>query len=394
MRPKAIAVLTFLLFSISNGQAATLKVLHTFKGGLDGAGPYAGVIFDSAGKLYGVTEAGGIYGQGTVFRLTHSLSAWNKKVLYNFTGGTDGNQPIGGLAIDEAGNLYGTASAGGDPSAQCGTVFKLTRSGSSWIFTVLHTFIGGNDGCAPGSNLRYAGGGLYGTTVSGGSANHGTVFSLPTSGGNDFVSPFLSTIGNQPWGGINSWGYGTTYAGGSQGRGTVYELVYGHHLAVKHTFTLLGKAGYYPLGDLLNVNVNGVGTMYGTTFAGGVGFHGTAYQLTASPYQYDVWLIHVLHSFSGPDGESPGAGLTADSAGNLYGTTIWGGADPGLSGTVFKLTPGANNTWTHTLLHSFTGGKDGGAVYSGVVLDNAGNVYGTTLKGGASQAGVVYEVTP
>ena len=130
--------------------------------------------------------------------------------------------------------------------------------------------------------------------------------------------------------------------------------------------------------------------MYGTTSEGGVGGHGTVYLLTASQYLYDVWLTSVLHSFSGPDGANPSAGLVMDPAGNLYGTTVLGGA--GDSGTVFKLTPGAKNKWTHTLLYSFTGGADGDQIYSGVVLDSAGNLYGTAAGGGTG--GVVYEVTP
>ena len=391
MRPKTIVVLTFLLFSISSAHAATQKVLYAFTGGVDGREPYAGVIFDPAGNLYGATESGGLYGLGTVFRLTPSGGAWTETVLYNFTGGTDGYDPIGGLAIDEAGNLYGTAAGGGDASAQCGTVFKLAPSNSGWTFTVLHTFIAGTDGCAPGSSLSYYAGTLSGTTVNGGLSNQGTAFRLPTSGGNEFNAAFALNNGNHPWGGIGG-GYGTTYNGGKLGVGNVYEWTYGHHLVAKHAFNLTGAAGRYPLGELLHGVRNGTSTMYGTTSAGGVGGHGAVYLLTASLYKYDVWLLSVLHGFSGPDGASPSAGLVMDAAGNLYGTTVFGGADPGYSGTVFKLTPGANNKWTHTLLYSFTGGADGGNIYSGVVLDGAGNLYGTAAGGG--NGGVVYEVTP
>jgi uncharacterized repeat protein (TIGR03803 family) len=395
MRPKTIVALTFLLFSISSGHAATQKVLYAFTGGVDGSLPYAGVIFDPAGNLYGATEFGGLYGKGTVFQLTPSGGAWTETVLYNFTGGPDGNDPIGGLAIDEAGNLYGTAADNGDPSAQCGTVFKLSPSNSGWTFTVLHTFTGGKDGCVPGSSLRYGGGYLSGTTVYGGPSNQGTVFRLQTSGGSYFNAVFALNNGNHPWGGINFGGYGTTYAGGKYGTGNEYEWTYGHHLVVKHVFTPTGKAGYHPLGELLQGFENGTSTMYGTTYSGGVGGHGAVYKLTESLYKYDVWLFSVLHNFSGPDGASPGAGLVMDPAGDLYGTTVFGGADPGYAGTVFKLTPGANNKWTHTLLYSFSGGADGGDIYSGVVLDSAGNLYGTAAGGGpGGVGGVVYEVTP
>jgi uncharacterized repeat protein (TIGR03803 family) len=391
MRPNTIVVLTFLLFSISSGHAATQKVLYAFTGGVDGNSPYAGVIFDPAGNLYGVTEFGGLYGKGTVFQLTPSGGAWTETVLYNFTGGADGYDPIGGLAIDEAGSLYGTAAGGGDPSAQCGTVFKLAPSNSGWTFTVLHTFIAGTDGCGPGSSLSYYGGTLSGTTVNGGPSNQGTAFRLPTSGGNEFNAAFAANNGNHPWGGT-SGSYGTTYNGGTWGVGNVYEWTYGHHLVPKHVFNLTSGAGRYPLGELLHQNAGGTSKMYGTTYAGGVGGDGAVYVLTESLYKYDVWSISVLHHFSGPDGADPGAGLVMDPAGNLYGTTVFGGSDPGYAGTVFKLTPGAKNKWTHTLLYSFTGGADGGQIYSGVVLDSAGNLYGTAAGGG--NGGVVYEVTP
>src|SRR5208337_613028 len=121
---------------------------------------------------------------------------------------------------------------------------------------------------------------------------------------------------------------------------------------------------------------------------------GTVYQLKECQTCFwgDIWNLSVLHSFSGPDGDGPWAGVVLDAAGNLYGTTQWGGTDPGYSGTVFKLTPGAKNTWTQKVLYSFTGGTDGGIPTSGVVLDIAGNLYGTTKSGGTFNAGVVYEV--
>ncbi len=331
------------------------------------------------GTLYGVTEAGGLYGKGTVFQLTPSVGTWTETVLYNFTGGLDGNLPIGGLAIDEGGNLYGTTAGGGDPFSSCGTVFKLSPSTSGWTLTVLHAFTGGTDGCSPAASLLYNTGALSGTTVHGGSSNQGTAFSLPTSGGSDFNAAFSLNNGKHPWGGINSWRYGTTYEGGKYGTGNVYEWTYGHHLAVKHVFSPTSAAGHYPLGDLLNENQSGVSKMYGTTSVGGAGGRGAVYRLTESQTTYDVWYTSVLHSFSGPDGDSPGAGLVMDPAGSLYGTTTFGGADPGLAGTVFKLTPGLTNKWTHTLLYSFTGGTDGGQIYSGVILDSAGNLYGTAI---------------
>jgi len=392
MRAKVIAVLFFFFFSVSSAQASTQKVLYTFTGGNDGGQPYAGVIFDTSGNLYGVTQTGGLYNRGTVFELSPTKSgSWTETVIYNFTGGTDGDEPVGGLAIDSSGNLYGTAIAGGDPKAQCGTVFELSPSPSGWTFTLLHSFQGGTkDGCAPMADLSVVWDeGEYrwvGTTTAGGTKNLGTAFE---EGG--FTWSFRGTNGGQPAGGVNAWGYGAAYGGGSLGGGTVYYLSYGNRVLVVHSFKE-SKEGVNPMGELLAQTVGGVSSMYGTTSFGGASRGGTVYRLTESQTRPNVWACSVLHSFSGPDGDGPAAGLIMDSTGNLFGTTSGGGS--GGAGTVFKLTPGAKNKWTQTVLYNFTGGNDGGSVYSGVVFDNSGNLYGTTLKGGAQNQGVVYEVTP
>jgi uncharacterized repeat protein (TIGR03803 family) len=401
MRAKAIVVLTFLLFAVSSGgQAGNQKVLYTFTGGVDGSQPYqAGVIFDPAGNLYGVTQYGGAYGQGTVFQLTPSTNgAWTETVLHSFTGGTDGLQPQGGLAIDGAGNLYGTTSWGGDPNAGCGTVFKLSPSDNGWTFNVLHAFTNGQDGCSPqGGNLRVlAGGSIYGTTAGGGAGSQGTVFALYPAWPFYWVWPLRGGNGEFP-GGLGGYvpgaaNYGTANFGGAHGVGTVFELAgpTGYSIETKHTFNTTNAAGSYPIGDLAGQDNGNGGFMYGVTAAGGVGGYGTVYQLTESQSIYDLWSISVLHSFSGLDGATPWAGVVLDAAGNLYGTTFSRGK--GGAGTVFKLTLGAKNTWTHTVLYSFTGGIDGGEPTSGVVFDNAGNLYGTTNTGGAFKQGVVYEV--
>ncbi len=381
----------FLLFTVSSAQTGPQKVLHTFTGGVDGGQPYqAGVIFDPAGNLYGVTQLGGAYGQGAVFQLNPSPGGtWTENVLYSFIGAPDGERPQGGLIIDGAGNLYGTTSSGGDSG--CGTVFKLAQSDSSWAFTVLYSFAGGQDGCSPQSDLSFLPDGyIFGTTAGGGLGSQGTAFRLSTSGTGYVYSSFQGSDGKYP-GGMNSWGYGTTYYGGKEQVGNIFEPVHlgNNQINVEHVFTTVGEAGYFPAGDLATqVNADGVWIMYGTTSWGGVGGRGTVYQLTQNAL--GGWSISVLHSFSGPDGSSPWAGPVLDAAGNLYGTTQWGG--PENAGTVFKLTPGTANKWAQTVLYNFTGGTDGSVPTSGVVLDSAGNLYGTTLSGGASNQGVVYEV--
>ncbi|MGP0096238.1 MAG: choice-of-anchor tandem repeat GloVer-containing protein [Terriglobales bacterium] len=412
MRTKAIVVLTLLLFSIpSSGQAGTEKVLYAFTGGLDGGQPMAGVIFDPAGNLYGVTQYGGAYNQGTVFELTPSPGGtWTETVLYSFGGVPDGSEPQYNLVMDGAGNLYGATSLGG-PGECNGTVFELSPSESGWTFTLLYAFNGGNnDGCVPSSDLFLRNGYLYGTTGDGGPANAGTIFVVPTSGGRDAVWTFNGTNGDAPsgLGLINIRGstgiYGTTIAGGDAGGGVVFEAVDNQGRAGirdKYQFkTTKGKAGWSPYGDLATqVNPDGLGIMYGTTSLCANGCQGTVYQLTQDPEHYppyDKWALSVLHSFSGLDGDgaSPFAGVVLDAAGNLYGTTAYGGASAGYAGTVFKLTPGASNQWTETVLYSFSGGTDGSVPYATVVLDSTGNLYGTTYEGGAYGQGVVYEVTP
>ena len=393
MRAKAIIyillVFALMLVTARNADGTTQKVLYSFTGGVDGGDPYAGVILDSAGNLYGVTEHGGLYGRGTVFKLAPSQNGWTETVLYNFTGGTDGAEPIGGLTWSEYGELYGTASAGGDPASGCGTVFNLWNTS----LTVVHTFKGSGDGCSPGAVLYYiSGGGIWGTTVYGGSRGYGAAFVID-SDGNYAVDSFSGSNGQNPWGGINQWGYGVTFEGGRTTHGKLYQVIWPSSFKIIRGFGTTSTVGYHPMGELLAVTINGVRTMYGVTYSGAAGGGGAVYRMTEDPVKQH-WATKVLHAFSGPDGEGPGSGVIRDAAGNIYGTTMYGGADPGFAGTVFKLSPGLKNKWVHTVLYNFSGGNDGGVVTSGVVMDAAGNLYGTTSEGGLYGQGVVYQIVP
>ena len=404
MRTKVVLVLTFLLFSISNAHASTQKVLYTFTGGLDGGQPYqASVIFDQSGNLYGVTEYGGVYNWGTVFQLTPSPSGeWTETVLHSFTGGADGDRPQGGLAIDGSGNLYGTTSDGGDPGVYCGTVFSLSPSESGWTFTVLHTFTGGKDGCSPQADVSNSDL-LRGTTAGGGCGQQGTVFEMSTSGAGYYVYCFAGNNGMYPGGlgDCGGWVCGTSYYGGAHHVGNVWHLFWERPPSNIHAFSAQDKLGYGPIGNLVSqTNECGEGgIVYGTTFDGGAGssgeHSGTVYQLALKPNRFGEcgWSSSALHSFpaSLEDGQTPWAGLALDAAGNLYGTTMYG--PRGSGGMVFMLTP-SPSTWLETVLYGFTGGADGGTVTSPVVLDQAGNLYGTTTNGGAYNQGVVFEVTP
>jgi uncharacterized repeat protein (TIGR03803 family) len=397
MRAKAILVCVFLVLSSIGVGAATYKTLHSFTNFYDSENPFPGLIFDRAGNLYGVA-AWGTENEGTIFQLVPSQGSWQFNVLHQFDlQDPEGAGPIGGLVMDEVGNLYGTASYD-HGTWGCGTVFKLSLSKG---FTVLHYFTGA-DGCDPEATLRYNTGWLWGTTKGGGSTGQGTVFSMQTSGDSFQFHSFSRQNGNQPLSAFNPWSYGTTYSGGEKGVGNLYRLDQIYGLINQHSFTRAGKAGYGPMGDLLTLHVGGVRTMYGTTSAGGVGGGGTVYRLTEVQPNSERWRISVLHSFSSSSeskgGSSPMAGLTADAAGNLYGITSRAGESGSGCGTVFKLSPGKNkksNNWTYTVLHRFEPGLFEGCGPTGrLVFDKAGNLYGTTQWGGDFGYGAVYEIIP
>jgi uncharacterized repeat protein (TIGR03803 family) len=302
--------------------------------------------------------------------------------------------------MDGSGNLYGTTSSGGDAACQCGNVFELTPAVSGWTKRTLYNFTGGSDGAYPGAGLVFDGAGnLYGTTVHGGyptkgqcvaTAGCGTIFELtPTdTGWTELVlRRFSGSDGNEPFSGLtfdaNGFLCGTTYSGGAYGLGTAFG---GH---ARRSFSATNKVGTHPLGGLISDNA---ANLYGTTYSSPAPGKGAIFKLTPAP-SGPSFIASVLYTFTGSDGAQPAAGLIFDGAGNLYGTTISGGASSNRAGTVFKLTR-SGTRWTETLLHSFTGGKDGSQPYASVILDDAGNVYGTTLTGGSHGAGVVVEIIP
>jgi uncharacterized repeat protein (TIGR03803 family) len=349
------AVIGFLITWGSVNAVGQEQVLHAFNGA-DGIRPDAGVILDGSGNVYGTTSGGG--GSrcdcGTVFKLSLGTNGkWTRTVLHRFNG-KDGANPFAGVISDAAGNLYGTTWLGGNSQnpcdSNCGVVFKLSPGANgAWTETVLHEF-NGKDGAEPYAGLIFdAAGNLYGATSVGGTSSccgFGTVFKL---------SP------------------------GANGKWTETVL---------HSFN--GKDGANPYAGVI---FDGAGNLYGTTFSAATG-KSTVFRLT--PSANGKWTHTVLHPFSGKDGRSLYAGLIFDAEGNLYGATEDGGAYNG--GTVFKLSPGANGKWTHTvLLHAFNG-ADGAQPYAGLVFDAAWNLYGTTFEGGTSKScigcGTVFKLSP
>lgn len=342
------------------GAASKYKTLYTFTGGADGRQPMAGVVLDKAGNLYGTTEIGGNAGQGTAFELRRNGDgSWTEIVVHSFCSApscTDGSFPVAAMIFDHDGNLYGTTAYGG--ASGNGVVFELTpNSDGSWTENVLYAFTGGTDGSSPLAGVIFdATGDLYGTASVGGGDNKGVVFKL---------TPNLD----------GSWSE-----------------------SVLHIFT--GNDGWVPRANLI---FDTAGTLYGTTANGGKGDgefgNGLVFQLI--PNADGTWKEKVLHAFTGGrDGALPWAAVIFDSAGNLYGTTLWGGDNPlncgrpSECGVAFKLMRKADGEWKETVLHDFTAGNDGWEIGAGLMFDAIGNLYGTTVNGSRHGWGTAFELMP
>jgi uncharacterized repeat protein (TIGR03803 family) len=370
------------LVPLDSAEAGHEKVLYSFSGGLDGNDPDSRLVMDDNGNLYGTTFDGGDFGAGTVFKLRPNGT---QSVLHSFTGGSDGGFPTGDLILSVDNALIGTTEAGGDHGA--GTIFAVNREGSE---SVMYSFTGGSDGANPvGGVITDGAGNLYGTTKNGGDSSFGTVFELVAFGGgtkvlhsftagSDGANPESSLVmdadGNL---------YGTTLGGGALNQGTAFKLTPKSKLKVLHSFDGTND-GRFPTSGLV---LDGDGNLYGTNVGGGVNIAGTAYRLKPNGN------IKVLHAFSGgDDGGNPAGALTLGADGNLYGATASGGAGDASVGTVFRLSPGGKEK----VLHSFDADvdvNDGFQPSAGLIMDTGGTLYGVTANGGASGAGTVFRVT-
>jgi uncharacterized repeat protein (TIGR03803 family) len=317
------------------------SILYDFPTG-ELAGPFGGPVLDARGNIYGTTEYGGpYYPGGTVFELTPVSGAWDFTLLHSFGGpGDNACCPLASVILDKAGNLFGTAYA----------VFELTPGQDGWTETILPR----PDGLGPSAGvIMDAAGNLYGTTEYGGTYNAGIVFELrPVTAGpqGSWSSRILHTFGSFP----------------NDGKKT-------------------------SLGQLV---VDQHGNLYGATNQGGsnicidVGC-GTVFKLARVPVTPGgVWVETILYNFTSA-AYGPGGGVTFDRAGNLYGTTIYGGGTG--CGVVYELAAAQSGNWQYTLLHSFLG-SDGCQPDANLTLGPDGNLYGTTATGGAGGAGVVFEI--
>ena len=410
----ALVTLLGLVLLTQPAQAQTFTVIHTFTGGADGANPHAGLTIDGTGNLYGTAARGGV-GYGTVFKLAHKNSQWMFASLYSFAGGYGGSEPYARVVIGSDDTLYGTTFAGGYGGCSygghfgCGTVFNVRPPASvcrisfcSWMATVLYHFTGSPpDGRNPLGDLAFDhAGNIYGTTFEGGSSRDGSVYKLAPSDGGWTESILYSFLGgndgSNPGSGLtfDSVGnlYGTALGGGDNGEGTVYELMPSGSGWTKKTLYNF-DCYLHGCGPYAGVIFDEAGNLYGATTTEGAGSGGTAFEL--SPLNGN-WTFALLYSFIGGQNSGPAATLIMDNAGNLYGTTVEGGAYG--YGSVFELAP-ASGGWTFTSLHDFTGERDGAYPYSSVAFDSNGNLYGTASEGGSgidclNGCGVVWEITP
>lgn len=420
--PIAIAIgLAITLAAAIPAGAQTYTVLHTFGGGQDGASPTSGVAMDHSGNLYGTTTTGGTYDSGVAYKLTRFGSGWISTNLHSFRP-ADGYAPAAGPVFGPDGALYGAAALGGQGGScqydGCGVIYKLTPPAAScrgsycpWNYTILHRFTGGADGAFPYSSVVFdQAGNLYGTTTAGGyvspgvcSAGCGVIYELSPSHGGWTESVLYSFMGGNDgyvaYAGLTIDGdgnlYGTTEDGGNLGLGTVYELARsgsGWSKTTLYMFQSLAD-GAYPEGGLI---LDSAGNLYGTTANGGntlgvCGLQGCGTVFSLSPAN-GSWEHSVLYAFTNSYQDSnPRASLVMNAGGTLYGATT---GSSGLSGNIFELAP-ANGGWVYVSLYSFSRGPNGFDPVSSLIFDAPGNLYGTTSQGGSPGGpGVVFELTP
>ena len=387
----AFAGALWLVFSIvvsGPANAQKYSVLHSFAGGDDGSYPVAGLALDAKGNLYGTTSQGGAHNYGTVFELE---SAGIETVLYSFTDTAgDGAYPYASLLRDAKGTLYGTTIYGG--LHNFGVVFQIDAAGNK---TVLYSFTGGGDGAYPCAGLvRDTKGNLYGTTFEGGAFGYGTVFEVSPTGKETVLHnfPWTGVDGANPYAAVvrDAAGnlYGTAYEGGldscsggyTVGCGVVFKLETTGAETLLHTFTGTEGDGANPSGGVVR---DTAGNLFGTTrySAGG----GVVFRISETGQET------VLYGFTGGvDGDEPwNENLVLDADGNLYGTTAYGGTYG--YGTVFEV----NATGIFSVLYSFAGnGGDGNTPMAGLVRDTKGNLYGTTAYGGVHGYGTVFKLAP
>jgi len=336
-----LAVATLALLSAAQA-APKYKILHEFGKGSDGSGPWGSLVFDAEGNAYGTTINGGTYNFGTVFELSPRPDGhWAETILHDFDGKDDGYMPVAGLAVDASGSLYGTATT---------TTFELSPGSDGWSLTVLQ-----NEG-GPFNLILDQAGNLYGP------------LGLGQYGG----GAISELVKDEGW--TKEWLYSFCAKNNRQ------------HYCMDGDSPFAGVT-WGPDGSLYGTTVEGGDSPYGGNWGGGV-----AFQLI--PQQDGTWKETVLHSFPAfkGDGSKPYEGVVLDKAGNVYGATYQGGSSLGC-GVIFKLAPQGNGKWKETILYDFPKLSQG-CIANTLAFDAQGNLWGTAQSGGASDNGVVFELTP
>jgi len=407
MKSKAIIGVSLLALFASLGTAAhaqTYSVIHSFTGQNGGAFPKAGVTLHG-GSIYGTTTEGGQpYAYGNVYQLTRLGDNWAPTQLYIFTSGSDGFGAQARPVFGPDGHLYGTVTD--FPSE----VYKLTpplsickTANCFWNFNVAYKF-GVNDpleGIGYGDLVWDQQGNIYGTADSSSQRQHpGAVWELSPSG-NGWVETTIyyfngSPDASSPESGVIWDKNGNLFGaapGGAHGYGAVYELTYAVGLGwteqVIYSFTNLADGP--PTGITFDQN----GNLFGATAGNYGGDGGTIFELSPSGNTWTYQLLYTFPAFTPACAAGPERPLTIDAAGNVYGTTVCGGAYQ--AGAVFKLA-NTENGWAYSSLYDFTGGADGAGPLSTVTIDTDGTLYGTTSGGGSNACGggcgVVWKITP
>lgn len=387
LRTSATLFATFViaLYCGTLASAQTFTLLHSFASSSDdGQNPLGNIALDAKGNIYGITEAGGI-GYGSVFK----ISADGTETILDTPCCYDGQGLYGGLIRDTEGNLYTVSEEGGTEGY--GAVIKVSGNGTA---TVLYNFNGQNGNYSLAPPWRDSAGNLYGTTSYGGSIESvcdgecGLIFKLTPSGEETVLHNFVGKDGYRPYSGVieDAEGnfYGTTESGGAAGYGVVYQLTPAGKLNVLHSFTG-GSDGSFAFAGLVQ---DRQGNLYGAASSGGSKGDGTIFKITKAG------KFSVIYTFTaGADGSEPSATLLLDSKGNLYGEASFGGDDtcfpPVGCGTVFELSPAGQLT----VLHTFEGQADGFVPSGVLVRDSAGNLYGTAWVGGPIGNGTVFKLT-
>jgi uncharacterized repeat protein (TIGR03803 family) len=413
MRTKVMALMLTVVLAwsvLSTAQNVKFKVLHNFGSSGDGSIPYGSLLLDPRGNLYGVTIDGGTgqcggYGCGTVFKLAAtSAGGWHEQILHSFSGGSDGSEPWGGLALNNHGDLIGTLH--GDIGIDASGVFELSPGSGGWTNTILSTQFAG-----PGL-LSDKTGNLYGS-IGTGDYSLGAIGELsPGSGAWTYTQLYSFCAQNGCPDGLNPqappiWDshgnlWGTTLEGGigrpacandASGCGVVYEMTPNGDgtwtYNTIHQFASSSTDGQFPGGGLV---MDASGNFYGGTETGGTHNDGTIFKFSNVG---GTWQQKILYEFSNClQGCGVQGTLARDKAGNLYGTAFGGPGNCGLScGVVFKLAPQANGSWKYTVLYNLTK-TTGGVQLFGVILDANGNLYGVTGYSGKYGAGTAFEITP